>query len=72
MLAIKKTYFLAEVSIFDVVSILLVVSGAGIGAVAAVSGVTVLVLSLEVDVSLLLLHATNAVAIIAIARNFFI
>jgi len=46
-----------------------VVSGAG--AIVEVSGATA-VLSLLSELSLLLLQATNTVAKIAIARNFFI
>ncbi len=64
------TYFLALVSIFDfVVSIiLLVVSGV---IVDEVSTLTVVVSSVDFD-SPLLLQAAKAVAIIAIAKNFFI
>jgi hypothetical protein len=65
---IKKSYFLAEVSVLVVST--RVVSGAGV-TIVVVSGVTVVV-SLVVELSLLLLQATNAVTMIAIARNFFI
>lgn len=66
-----NSYFLAEVSIFAAVSIFAVVSTMA-GAVVVVSGATVDVLSLVVELSLLLLQATKAVAKIAIARSFFI
>ena len=66
-----NSYFLAEVSIFAVVSIFVVVSITA-GAVVVVSGATVDVLSVVVELSLLLLQATKAVAKIAIARSFFI
>jgi hypothetical protein len=66
-----KFYFLAEVSIFEVVSIFVVVSTTA-GAVVVVSGATVVVLSVVDELSLALLQAIKAVAKIAIARSFFI
>jgi xanthine/uracil/vitamin C permease (AzgA family) len=60
-----KFYFLAEVS-----TIFVVVSTTA-GAVVSI-GVTVVVLSVVDELSLLLLQAIKAVAKIAIARSFFI
>jgi hypothetical protein len=75
LFALRLTYFFFfEVSVAILLvsgAILLIVSGAGAGAIADVSGDTDVV-SLVSELLPLLLQAAKAAAIIAIAKNFFI